>query len=68
MEKLLNIRTSSTSPRYWYAYGYKTADAAAAAIDDMYADGEISPCDAPRVAPYTSTTGERRYGVQLLEH
>jgi hypothetical protein len=53
---------------YWYAYGYKTADAAALAIEDMYADGEISPCNDPRVKAYQTADGATRYGVQLLEH
>jgi hypothetical protein len=67
MDKPGHIRTSSTSPRYWYAYGYRTQQAALDAIEDMYADGEISPCNAPRVKPYQTTDGATRYGVQLLE-
>jgi hypothetical protein len=34
----------------------------------MYADGEISPCNDPRVKAYQNTDGATRYGVQLLEY
>ncbi len=67
MDKPGYIRTSSTSPRYWYAYGYRSHQAALDAIEAMYADGEISPCNDPRVKPYETTDGATRYGVQLLE-
>lgn len=68
MDKFRPIRTSSTSPRYWYAYGYRSQQAALDAVEDMYADGEISPCNDPRVKAYETADGATRYGVQLLEY
>lgn len=54
--------------RFWYSYGYRSRQAAHDAIEEMYASGEISPCDAPLVVAYISGNGERRYGVQLNEY
>jgi hypothetical protein len=48
-----------------YSYGYKTRDAAVIAIEDMYSDGEISPCDLPQVGSYKNQEGKTRYRVLL---
>ena len=48
-----------------YAWGYKSRAAAFDAIEAMYAEGEISPADQPRVNTYKNRVGETRYSVEL---
>lgn len=50
---------------FTYAYGYKTRDAAMLAIEDMFANGEISECDRPEVASYKNREGKTRYRILL---
>jgi len=47
--------------RYW-AWGYKSRDAATNALHDAYASGEISDASRPRVESYKTDAG-RRWGV-----
>ena len=50
---------------FFYATGYRTQEAAADAIDDMFCDGEIDRADRPQVRSYTASNGKRRWGVEL---
>lgn len=43
------------STRYTYAWPYKTAEAAADALDDMLAEAEVSMAERPRIEPYRVT-------------
>lgn len=52
---------------YWYSYGFKSRAAAWDDVEELYATGEISPCDDARVAAYVTTDGATRYGVKLRE-
>ena len=50
---------------FFYATGYRTQEAAADEIDDMFCDGEIDRADRPQVRSYTASNGKRRWGVEL---
>jgi hypothetical protein len=53
---------------YWFAYGFKSKDAANETLENGFAAGEISPCEHPRIEAYTIGNGaERRtrYGVRV---
>lgn len=63
--------------RFTYASGYKTRDAADAALEDMFAFDEVSECERPRVEAYEAwvtapaghpVTTARRYCITLLDH
>jgi len=51
--------------RHTYAYGYRTRDAAEAALVDCFANGDVSPGDDPRVEPYATRDGATRYRITL---
>lgn len=50
--------------RYW-AWGYKSRDAATEALHDAYASGEISDASDPQVSSYPTNCG-RRWGITEL--
>ena len=52
---------------YWYAWGYKSREAALDALDSLYCDGEVSPGELPRIEPYRNPQGVTRYGIMLAE-
>jgi hypothetical protein len=52
---------------YWYAYGYKSREAALEALDRMFADDEVSPGELPRIETYKNRDGVTRYGVMLAD-
>lgn len=37
--------------RYTYATGYKTRESAELALEDMFAEGEVSPGEDPQIEP-----------------
>lgn len=57
--------------RHPYAQGFKTAQAAHDALEDAYAQGEVSPCELPKVSTYRVilTDGSRvmRWQITLAE-
>lgn len=53
--------------RYAYSYGHKSADAAWQKVSDLFAEGEISECEKPRVEHYATTEGARRFKITLQE-
>jgi hypothetical protein len=52
---------------YWYAWGYKSRDAALEALDTLYCDGDVSPGELPRIETYRNRDGATRYGIMLAE-
>ena len=54
-----------TGESYWYAYGYKTRDAAEIALEIAYNTGDVMPGERPRVEPYKTKDGATRYGVRV---
>ena len=54
-----------TKDRHWYAYGYRSRDAAEDALEDCFAAGEVSACEAPEVRSYRARSGERRWGISV---
>ena len=58
------------SVRYTYVYGIKTYALAAAELDDLLAEGEVSECEAPMIESYTVNRDGRevtRYKITLGE-
>lgn len=54
--------------RYTYGTGYKTRARASEALDDMFADGEVSECERPEIEKYTVILKEgkaSRYKITL---
>lgn len=51
--------------RFTYSYGYRTRDAAEAALDDCFANGDVSHGDAPAVEAYKNRDGATRYRITL---
>lgn len=51
--------------RYTYAYGYRTADAAENAIEDLCAAGEISTGENPKASSYRTRDGRTRWCITL---
>lgn len=56
-----------TAPRYTYATGYTSREAADEAITDLLAECEVSPCERPAVDTYRTNDGRRRYKITLLD-
>lgn len=63
-------------PRYTYASGYKTREAAEEALEDMFAHAEVSECERPRIESYMGWAhpikgqpleAERRFAITLCE-
>ena len=55
---------------FWYIRGLKNRDAAETALEDLFAHGEVTPGERPRIQRYNGThkiTGEKvtRYGITL---
>jgi len=50
---------------YIYAYGYRTREAAELAIIDELSESCVSRCENPRVAPYRTEDGRKRYCILL---
>lgn len=50
--------------RRTYAYGYKSRDAAEDALETMFAAGEVSPGEKPRIYRY-SCPGGHRWAIDL---
>lgn len=48
-----------------YAWGYKTRTAAEIALEDMFADAEISACERPEISSYKNRDNQIRYQVTL---
>jgi len=48
---------------YWIAYGCKTKDRAAEILEDMFAHGEISQCEAPQIVSYVTDGNRRFWGI-----
>jgi hypothetical protein len=55
---------SIASSRFFYGFGYKTIEAAQAALEDCYATGEISQAEEPAIVTYVTKKG-RRYGIKI---
>lgn len=62
--------------RFTYASGYKTREAAEAALEDMFAFDEVSECERPKVEGYDAwvtpqagqpLTTARRYCITLSD-
>lgn len=55
--------------RYTYAYGYRTSEAAHAALDDLMNEGEVSQGERPKIKAYpewtTSNDRVTRYQITL---
>jgi hypothetical protein len=45
--------------RYTYAYGYRSRQAATIALEDMFAAGEVSPGERPKIYRYSCPAGPR---------
>lgn len=52
---------------YWYAWGYKSGEAALDALDDLYCGGDVSRGELPRIETYKNNAGATRYGIMLAE-
>ena len=50
---------------YWYAFGYKTRDAAEIALEIAYNTGDLLPGERPRVEPYKTRDGAKAYGIRV---
>jgi len=51
---------------HWFAYGFKSREAAETALHNAIADGEVSPCEKPRVEAYAATSDDgKRYGIRV---
>jgi len=48
-----------------YAYGYRTRERAEEVIIDDISEGQLSWCQNPRVAPYRTKDGRKRYSIIL---
>ena len=55
---------SIASSRFFYGFGYKTLEQAQAALEDFYADGQISQAEQPAIVTYMTKKG-RRYGIKI---
>lgn len=53
---------------YLYAYGYDSRDAALCAADGLYASGDASPAERPRIVTYVTAANEPRYGIALRDN
>lgn len=51
--------------RYTYAYGYRTADAAEDAIENLCSEGEISTGENPKAESYRTQAGALRWRITL---
>lgn len=51
--------------RFTYSYGYRTRDAAEAALEDCFSSGEVSHGDSPSVEAYATQDGKTRYRITL---
>jgi hypothetical protein len=51
--------------RFTYSYGYRTRDAAEAALEDCFSSGEVSHGDSPRVEVYATQDGKTRFRITL---
>lgn len=55
----------------WFAYGFRTEDRASEALNNAIADGELSPCEHPRVEKYPilneadMANPHWRYGIRV---
>lgn len=49
---------------HWFAYGFKSREAAETALHNAIADGEVSPFEHPRVESYAGNAG-KRYGIRV---
>lgn len=65
-----------TGTRYTYAFGYKSREHAETALEELFAGGEISPCENPRIESYvaricaptsTGKTTVKRFSITLVE-
>jgi uncharacterized protein len=53
--------------RYSWAYGYKSRQSAEDAIEDAYANGEVSLCEDPQAESYISVNGIRAWRISLID-
>lgn len=51
--------------RYTYAFGYRCADAAEDAIENLCSMGEISTGENPRAESYRTQSGAKRWRITL---
>ena len=51
--------------RVTYVYGFKTRDAAEAALVDCFASGEIMEGEGPEISSYRSRDGALRWQITL---
>jgi hypothetical protein len=51
-----------------YSYGYASRDDALCAVDGLYASGEVSPAERPRIVTYVTAANEPRYGIALRDN
>ena len=59
------MTSTYTGDSYWYAFGYKTRDAAEIALEIAYNTGDVLPGERPRVEKYFTRDGAKAYGIRV---